>query len=77
MNEHMESLKSLYAPKPTDSYIVRKSKAEMNALLAGETHYEFDGKSYPLQTREQAMHALGLNARYSNSAPQTYAGVRG
>jgi hypothetical protein len=73
----IESIQQLIHENAKDTPIVRRAKAEMAALLAGKTHFEFEGKSYPLQTREQAMHALGLNARYSNSAPQTYAGVRG
>jgi len=73
----IESINQLIQQGSKDTPIVRRAKAEMAALHAGKTHFEFDGRSYPLQTREQAMHALGLNARYSNSAPRSYAEVRG
>jgi len=73
----IESIHQLLQQNAKDSPIVRRAKAEMNALSAGKTHYEYEGKSYPLQTREQAMHTLGLNARYANSTPKTYAERRG
>ena len=73
----IESINQLIQQDSKDTPIVRRAKAEMAALLAGKTHFEFDGRSYPLQTREQALHSLGLNARYSNSAPRSYAEVRG
>jgi len=69
MKEHMQALKDLYAPLPGDSQVVRKSKAEIAATLAGENQFEFEGRTYPCQTKEQAMHSLGLNRRW-NTVPQ-------
>jgi len=65
MKEHIQALKSLYAPLSTDSHIVRKSKAEIAATLAGENEFEFEGRTYLRQTREQATHSLGLNRRWN------------
>lgn len=41
----------------------------MAATMAGETTFEFDGKTYRCQTKEQAMHHLGFNSRWV-TAPQ-------
>lgn len=75
MKDHIKFVRDLYAPLPTDSHMVRRSKAEIAALLAGKNQFEFEGKTHNCQTREQAMHSLGLNARYS--ATKSYAERRG
>lgn len=69
MKEHMQALQQLYAPLPTDSFAVRKAKAEMAAVLAGGGEFEVDGKIYRCQSKDAAMHNLGLNRRW-NTMPQ-------
>lgn len=67
----VESLEQLAREQTNDSPTVRRAKAEMNALIAGRNEFEFEGRTYPRQTREQAMHSLGLNARWT-TIPQRH-----
>lgn len=65
----IESLEQLAREQANDSPVVRKAKAEMNAMLAGQDEFEFDGQTYRCQSKDAGMHNLGLNRRWT-TVPQ-------